>query len=306
MLGTMALEDMKLFAHVVEAGSFTKAARALGVPKQTLSRRVAGLEEELDVQLLHRTTRSLKPTEAGAAYALRCAEIVRLADDADRTVREAREEPSGVLRLTADPVFGEAFLPALVTELARAWPSLQLEVVLTRRKVDLIEEGFDAAFRVGRIEHRGLTSTVLGPAQVRFCCSRAYLKRRGAPRTPAELRRHECILVTHESELVRWPFKGPRGLELVGVEGRLRFNSQRLAHEAALAGLGIALFPEFTCSADLRARRLVSVLDDLAPEVGGVTLVYPSARYLSARVRAFVDLAKRRLEAAPWVVGARH
>jgi len=292
---------MRLFARVVEAGSFTKAARGLGMPKQTLSRRIAELEAELDVQLLHRTTRSLKPTEAGAAYALRCAEIVRLAEDADRAVTDAKAEPAGVLRVTADPVFGEAFLPALIAELAREWPALQLEVVLTRRKVDLVEEGFDVAFRIGRVEHKGLTATVLGPAQVRYCCSREYLKRRGAPKTPKELARHDCILVTHEGEPVRWPFKSARGLELVAVDGRLRFNSQALAHAAALAGLGIAIFPEFTCAADLRSRRLVAVLDDVAPEVGGVTLVHPSGRYLSARVRTFVDLARQRLASAPWV-----
>lgn len=301
----MALDDMRLFARVAEAGSFTRAARELGMPKQTLSRRIAELEEALDVQLLHRTTRRLKPTEVGAAYALRCAEVVRLAEDADRAVTDARAAPSGTLRLTADPVFGEAFLPALVIEYARAWPAVQLEVVLTRRKVDLIEEGFDAAFRIGRSDAKGLTSTVLGPAKVRYCCSRAYLEGRKPPASPADLKRHECILVLHEGEPTRWPFVGPRGLELVAVDGRLRFNSFALAHQAALAGLGIAIFPEFTCHADVRAKRLVPVLDGFAPEVGGVTLVHPSARYLSARVGAFVDLAVRRLSATPWVSRGR-
>ena len=286
---------MRLFARVAEAGSFTKAARELGMPKQTLSRRIAELEEALDVQLLHRTTRKLTPTEVGAAYALRCAEVVRLADDATRAVTDARAVPSGTLRITADPVFGEAFLPSLVVEYGRAWPSVELEVVLTRRKVDLVEEGFDVAFRVGRTEHKGLTSTVLRPAQVRYCCSPTYAKARGLPTTPAELSKHECVLVLHEGEPVRWPFVGPRGLELQAVNGRVRTNSFALAREAALGGLGIAIFPDFTCREDLSKRRLVRVLDDFAPEVGGVALVHPAARYLSARVKAFVDLARRRL-----------
>lgn len=300
----MALDDMRLFARVAEAGSFTRAARELGMPKQTLSRRIAELEEALDVQLLHRTTRRLKPTEVGAAYALRCAEVVRLAEDADRAVTDARAVPSGTLRITADPVFGEAFLPSLIIEYARAWPAVQVEAVLTRRKVDLVEEGFDVAFRIGRSEVKGLTSTVLGPAKVRYCCSRAYLKGRKPPASPADLKHHECILVLHEGEPTRWPFVGARGLELLSVEGRLRFNSFALAHEAALAGLGIAIFPEFTCVSDLRAKRLVPVLDAFAPEVGGVTLVHPSARYLSPRVGAFVDLAKQRLAGTPWVSAA--
>src|SRR5438105_3918291 len=116
MVETVQLENMRLFARVAQAGSFTRAARGLGMPKQTLSRRVAELERALDVQLLHRTTRKLAPTQAGAAYALRCAEIVRLADEADRALTEAGVEPSGLLRVTADPVFGEAFLPSLLVE----------------------------------------------------------------------------------------------------------------------------------------------------------------------------------------------
>ena len=301
----MALEDMRLFARVAEAGSFTRAARELGMPKQTLSRRIAELEDELDVQLLHRTTRRLRPTEVGAAYALRCAEVVRLAEDADRAVTDARAVPSGTLRLTADPVFGEAFLPSLIIEFARAWPQVHVEVLLTRRKVDLIEEGFDAAFRIGPTSQKGLTSTVLGAAQVLYCCSPSYLKRRAAPGRPEDLTGHECILVLHEGEPTRWPFIGPRGLVLQPVEGRLRFNSFALAHEAARAGLGIAIFPEFTCVSDLKTRRLVPVLDRFAPEVGGVSLVHPAARFLSARVKSFVELAHRRLADKPWVGGLK-
>jgi DNA-binding transcriptional LysR family regulator len=300
----MRFDDMRLFAKVAEAKSFTAAARRLGIPKQTLSRRIAELELALDVQLLHRTTRRLHLTEAGAAYAERCAQLVRLADDAHRELTDSRTTPRGELRITADPLFGDAFLPGLVTEYAARWPDVHVEVVLTRRKVDMIEEGFDIAFRIGNLEDPKLHATELGPARVRYCASPAYLRRRGPPRTPDDLREHDCILVVGHSgpdgrdaefDAVRWPFRGRKGPVLVPVSGRLRSNSFALAHTATLAGLGIAIFPEFACADDLRRRRLVSVLDDWRVDVGAVWLVHPRARFLTARVRMFVELAVERL-----------
>lgn len=291
----MRLEDMRLFASVAEAGSFTAAARKLGMPKQTVSRRIGELEQALDAQLLHRTTRRLHLTELGAAYAQRCAEIVRLADEANRAVTDAREAPAGRLRVTADPVFGEAFLSGLVVEYARRWPEVELEVLLTRRHVELVEEGFDVAFRVGRVEDPALTATRLGPARVRYCASPAYLSRHGRPRTPDDLARHACIAVVSDGAPVRWPFRGPKGPSLVPVAARLRFSSFAMAHAAALAGLGIAIFPEFACAEDLRRKRLAAVLDDHVVEVGAVWLVHPTHRYLTARVRSFLALAHTRL-----------
>ncbi len=291
----MRLDDMRLFAKVAQARSFTTAARQLGIPKQTLSRRIAELEHALDVQLLLRTTRRLHLTDAGAAYAERCAEIVRLADEAHRDLTDSRTTPRGKLRITADPLFGDAFLPELVAEYAARWPDVHVDVVFTRRKVDLVEEGFDIAFRIGDIDDPAMQATRLGPARVRYCASPAYVRRRGAPATPEDLRDHECILVVGESSATRWPFRGKKGLALVPVAGRLQSNSFALAHTATLAGLGIAIFPEFACADDLRRRRLVTVLDDWRVDVGAVWLVHPRARFLVARVRTFVELASQRL-----------
>lgn len=291
---------MCLFARVVARGSFTAASRELHVPKQTLSRRVAELEGALGVQLLHRTTRRVHPTAAGAAYAERCAAIARLADDANRAVRDDDDLPRGVLRVTADPVFGDAFVGALVVEYAARWPEVQLDAVFTRRRVDLVEEGFDVAFRVGAPPEPSLAATKLGPARVRFCASRAYLARRGVPHAPADLARHDCIGVGAEGAPIVWPVTGRRGVETITVAARLSTSSFAVAHEAALRGLGIALFPEFRCSEDVRARRLVTVMDHRAPDVGGVWLVHAPVRPLPARVRAFVELARERLAGAPW------
>jgi DNA-binding transcriptional LysR family regulator len=303
MGGTIRLEDMRLFARVAEVASFTAAARILGMPKQTVSRRVGDLEQALGVQLLHRTTRRLHLSDVGAAYAERCSEIVRIADEANRAVADTQRVPRGKLRITADPVFGEAFLPDLVIDFARRWPEVLIEVALTRRRVDLIAERFDVAFRVGQVDDAALSGFDLGPARVRYCASPSYVACRGIPATLQELERHDCILVAAEGEPVRWPFRATKGVTLVSVSGRLRFSSHAMARAAVLAGLGIAIFPEFACAEDVRRRRLVAVLDDCAANVGAVWLVHAARRFLPARVRAFADLTRERFaKTPPWLV----
>lgn len=302
------IEDMRLFAKVAESKTFTAAAQLLGMPKQTLSRRVAELERALDVVLLHRTTRRLHLTEAGAAYADRCAEMVRLAEEANHAITDDAEVPKGVLRVTADPLFGETFLAPLIIAYAKRWPAVHVDVMLTQRRVDLVEEGVDVAFRVGVVDESQLSAVKLGPARVRYCASPAYVARRGAPKTPKQLASHDCVLVHAEGGSVKWPFRGARGIELLPVSGRLRFNSFAMARSAALAGLGIAIFPEFACAEDVRRKRLVPVLEDWLVDVGAVWLLYPARRYLTARVRTFVDLARESLERdPPWASReARH
>jgi DNA-binding transcriptional LysR family regulator len=304
MIGTINLEDMRLFSAVAEAKTFTAAARRLGVPKQTLSRRVARLEQALGAQLMHRTTRRLQLTAVGAAYAERCVEIVRIASEANRAVSDARQTPSGTLRVTADPVFGEAFLTDIVLDYAKTWPEVRVEVVLTRRKVDLIEEGFDIALRVGEVSDPSLSGVRLGPARVRYCASPTYVARRGTPEAVAELAKHDCIGVAAAGEPVGWPFRGRKGITLIPILPRLSLTSFPMAAAAARAGLGIAIFPEFACAKDVRAKRLVTLLDEHRIDVGSVWLVHAARRFLPARTRAFADLTRERFaRAPPWVVG---
>lgn len=292
---TIKLEDMRLFARVAEVRSFTVAGRQLGVPKQTLSRRVAELERALGAQLLQRTTRRMELTDVGAAYADRCAEVIRLADEANLALTDTRPEPKGVLRVSADPLFGDTFLPPLIIEYARRWPAMGIEVMLTRRRVDLVEEGFDVAFRVGVVEDKRLSAINLGPARVRYCASPRYVRERGSPKDPRELRSHECLVVHADGEPGRWPVASKKGVTLAPVGGRLRFSSFAMTYSAALAGLGIGLFPDFACGGDLKRGRLVTVLDPNGVDVGAVWLVHPVQRFLAPRVSAFVELAGERL-----------
>ena len=295
------LDDMRMFAALAAANSFTAAANVLDLPKQTLSRRIAELEEALGWELVIRTTRRLRLTPAGARYAARCAEVVRIAEDANRALLDERDVPRGTLRVTADPLLGESFLPPVLKAFASQWPAVTLEVLLTQRRVDLIEEGFDIAFRIGHVDDPALTAVALGPARVRFCASPSYVRRRGHPKTPSDLASHDCIAVRADLAATSWPFRDERGgVQAVLVQGRIRCNSHALAHAAAVDGLGIAIFPEFACAADIRRKRLVPVLDDWRVEVGKVWLVHPAQRFANVAIQRFMALALEQLESAPW------
>jgi DNA-binding transcriptional LysR family regulator len=199
-------------------------------------------------------------------------------------------------------VLGDAFVGDLVVAYARRWPEVRVELALTRRRVALVEEGFDVAFRVGSIDDAdaSLTATSLGVARVRYCASRAYVRRAGAPQSPRDLARHACIVVS-EIGAMAWPFRGKRkGVDLVPVSGRVTTTSFATARAAVLAGLGVGIFPEFACAADVRRKRLVTVLDAFVVPVGSVWLLHAARRFLPARVAAFVDLARERFAKPPW------
>lgn len=288
------MDDMRVFSAVAEAGSFTGAAKRLELPKQTVSRRVAELEAVLGVRLIQRTTRSLRLTDLGAAYAARCAEVVRLADEATAAVTDAAPRVAGVLRVTADPLFGEAFLADLVSDYLERHPDVAVEIMLTQRKVDLVEEGFDVAFRVGREPDSALVATKLGPASVRYCASPEYLARRGVPRGLTDLDAHDCVALAPEGAPARWLFLVDGAPEWRVVSGRLRVNHLPTAKRVALSGGGIVNLPTFAVAAELEAGALETVLDELVAPFGDVSLVYAERRLLAPRVRRFVDLTVAR------------
>ena len=292
---------MRLFATLARASTFTAAARELAMPKQTLSRRISELEDSLGAQLVVRTTRRMQLTATGERYAAQCLELVRLAEDANRAIGDHGAEPRGTLRITADPLLGEAFLPPVLHEFATRWPKVRLEVLLTQRRVDLVEEAFDVAFRVGHVDDVALKGRAPGPARIRFCASPTYLRRRGRPEVPRDLADHDCIVVRADLGPTVWPFRGDRGgVQSVPVEGRYRCNSHALAYQAVLAGLGIGVLAEFACARDIERRRLAAVLDEWRVEVGHVWLVNPAQRFANVTVQRFVELAIERIGAAPW------
>jgi len=294
---TLALPDLSeigVFVKVVQVGSFSQAARDLGLPKSTVSRKVAQLEERLGARLLQRTTRKVALTEVGAMYHERCARILPELEDAERAVLELQDVPRGLLRIAAPLRFG--MLGPVVAEFLSIYPDVRVDVVCSDRIVDLIEEGFDLAIRAGTLADGSLIARRLMDSIPHFVVAApSYVERRGEPDEPSELSRHDCLLFSGNRERGTWRFK--RGAKQVDVQiaGRATINDFELIRQAALAGHGIARVPAPVACADLRAGRLVRVLEEWHTTEVPLSIVYPSTRHLSPKVRAFIDLVRQRI-----------
>lgn len=289
-LNDISLDDMRMFAEVVSASSITSAAIALGCSKQTVSRRILALEAQLGEQLLHRSTRVIQPTKSGAAYAQRCREVVELAATAN--LQLAQSGHAGRLRITADRLLGEVFVSQLVIGLARSDPTLKVDLHLTSERLDLVAEEIDIAFRVGAdTASKDYLNKYLGPAEVRYCATPEYLRKRGVPQHPKELAEYDCI--QGEEPGPEWPFLLPdQGLQLVDVQPSYRLGSFGAAKAAVLAGLGIALMPLFTCRQLIETGVLSSVLDRWSGSVGAISILYSDSSRRHPATQRVVSLAE--------------
>ena len=297
----MDLNEMLVFARVVQAGSFTAAAVELGMPKSTVSRKVTDLETRLNARLLQRTTRKLSLTDAGRTYFDYCARIVGEVEDAERAVSRLQTIPRGLLRVTA-PV-NAAFLGPIVNDYLVRYPDVRLELFCTSRTVDLVEERFDLGIRAGRLPESSLIARSLGSAPWLLVATPAYLKRRGRPRSPDDLKQHDCLVfgAGASNPVIRLERNG--SATQVTVSARALVNDMDVLHDLALAGLGIALVPVFRSGDDLRARRLEQVLRGWTPPSTPVHVVYPSTRYLSPKVKSFVEHLQERMPPPTWATG---
>ena len=290
MSGTVEWEpgDALLLVRVVEDGSFTAAARSLELPKSTVSRRVARLEAQLGLQLLRRTTRSLDLTEAGRAFYAQAALAVEALVEAGQAAASVLSEPHGRLRVSAPAELGTRNFSALL-EFARAYPGIELDLDLTNRFVDLIEEGVHAALRGGAAPAGALDGCLLNQEQAILVASPSYLRAHGRPRRASELSKHDCVLFpgwVHDSA---WRLESARGPTEVPVRARLRVNNLEAVQSAALDGVGVALLPASNCTDALREGTLQRLLPSLHMPMGGLWLVYPRTRFLSAKLRAFAQ-----------------
>lgn len=291
----MDLNELAIFAKVVEAGGFTAAADALGLPKSTVSRKVSQLESRLGVRLLQRTTRKVKPTELGAAYFERCARILAEAEEAERSVSQEQETPRGLLRVSAPVETGTAPLGALMAEYLELFPQVQLEMDLSNRMVDLVEEGYDIAIRAGNLPDSSLVARRLGTARFIVSASPAYLEQHGRPETPDDLKRHHCLLYGRGGQGFTFRFQGPNVLASVHLHGRFVANNHDVLRNAAQTGLGVAIMPNNLCIQAIRDGSLVSLLNGWNLPEHGIYAVYPSPRHLTPKVRSFVDFLSERL-----------
>jgi DNA-binding transcriptional LysR family regulator len=294
------LAAMTAFARVAETGSFSEAARRLRSSKSVVSRQIAALESELGVRLLHRSTRALTLTEAGRSYFDQLVRILADIDEANLSVSHLQAAPRGRLRVNAPMSFGIRHLaPAIPDFLARC-PEVEIDLTLNDRFVDLVDEGFDMAVRIGQLIESSLVARRLAPLRRVVCASPAYLAARGTPTTPDDIAGHECLCYSNMSAGNEWKFVDRDGRPWpVEIKGRLRINNGDAIRVAALNGLGLACLPSFIVGEDLRAGTLVPVLTEAMHQDGAVFAVYPHARLLSPKVRVFIDFLAERFGPNP-------
>jgi DNA-binding transcriptional LysR family regulator len=299
-MGHLDLNAARAFVRVVQEGSFRGAARALEMPKTTLSRKVAELEDQLGVQLLARTTRALALTDAGSAFVEEAEGAIARLDAAEARVTELQREPRGKLRVTTTIPLGQKFLAPIVAGFLDAHPGLEVTVHLTDRQVDLIAERFDVAIRTGALPDSSLVAKLVGSSTYRVVASAAYLGRHGTPRRPADLSAHRCLRFAKSGTAVRttWPFgKGRRATE-IPVSGRLVSDDFVVLQRAAELGLGVARLPSVVVYDAIRAGSLVSLLEGHAPPPTPVHVLHAGGRYVPPRIRAFLDFVHPRLAQA--------
>lgn len=290
----MDFNQAAVFVKVVQAGSFSAAARLLGLPTSTVSNRVATLEKRLGVTLLQRTTRRLKLTEVGELYYQHASTGLGHMIDAEAAVTESTGEPKGLLRVTAPADIGDQLLANVVNQMRRNYPKVSIDMVLMNHYVDLVAEGVDVAIRTGALKDSSLIAKNAGVAQWVPFASPGYLKAVPTPDLPQDLRNHCCLQFTPLGK-ESWTLKGKDSSVTVPMTGQVLINDIRVIRSMALAGAGVALLPMYLCRNDCTEGRLVRVLPEWHAKADPVHIVYPRQRFMAPKLRAFIDLATQEL-----------
>ena len=283
------LRAMQVFVHIVEAGSLTGAAAVLGMSGPAVVRSLAALERAIGVRLLQRTTRRSSLSDEGREYYERCKRVLAAVDEADTSMSARRSEPHGRLRITAPATYGRMHVAPIVNAFIAKYPAVEVDLLLLDRVVDLIEEGLDAAVRIGELPDSTLVARALGETRRVVCAAPAYLRRAGIPKTPAELQAHRCIVFSGLAAANEWSFGAKR--QRVAVRPVLRTNQVDAALDACIRGLGCGQFLSYQVEAALREGKLKRLLKEYEPPPLPIHIVYPHARP-SSNVRAFIDLAQ--------------
>jgi DNA-binding transcriptional LysR family regulator len=297
------LTGMEVFTKVATAGSLSAAGRAMGMSQTMVTKHIAALEARLGVKLFHRTTRRLSITEAGRNYLETSERILADIEAADAVVAADHFEPRGLLRLNVPVAFGTRQIAPLLFEFARRYPLVTVELGLNDRLVDLADEGWDLAIRIGSLSSSSLIARRIAPSRTVVCAAPSYLAARGQPRTISELAEHNCLgyTLSNVTGVDRWAF-GAKGEVTAHVTGNLRANNGEALRTAAIAGQGLAYLPTFIVADDMRARTLIALnLDQPTVEFGGIYAVFLPDRHPAAKVRAFIDfIANRFSPEPPW------
>jgi DNA-binding transcriptional LysR family regulator len=293
-------QEMRAFAAVVDAGSFVGGADALQVSKAAISRQVADLETRLGVRMLHRTTRRLSLTPEGEVFYARCREVLAALEEAEAETTARSGEAVGALKVSAPVSFGLLHLAPLWGDFLQQHPAVTLELALSDRMVDLVEEGFDLAVRIARLPDSSLVSRRLSSTRMVLCATPGYLERHGLPAHPDDLARHQVLAYSLLASGNAWEFKGPDGTATVKVRPRMYTNSGDTCRTVALLHQGIILQPSFLIGADLRAGTLVEVLPEWKSLELGIYAVYPTRKHVLPKVRLLIDYLLASLAGNDW------
>lgn len=293
----MELNQMGVFATVVDQGSFTRASERLSMPKSTVSRLVSQLEKQIGARLLHRTTRQLKLTEVGKLYFEHCRRIVEEAEQAEQVVQRMQAEPSGLLRVSMPLAFGMPFTQDLIEAFLKKYPKVGLDLVLDNRLVDIIEEEIDVALRAGDVEDSSLIARPIGYGQLIMCATPEYLKKHGEPRHPHELDGHEII--RHPAVPLFMQSKNTEAA--IPAKSRLLINDMSFIHQMTLRSMGVGIIPAMFVTEDIAAGRLKRLMPSYGFFKKQFYLVYAVKRQQSAKVSAFVNFVLEQVdESVPW------
>jgi len=290
------LSSLEIFVKVLDTGSFTEAAKVLSVSKSHVSKQIRQLEDRLGVLLINRTTRRVSATDAGQAFYTRCASIIEDLEDAEQAVSQLNRKPAGTLRINGPVSFGTRYLSPSVSTFMARHENLRVDVMLNDRMVNIVDEGFDLAIRIGRLADSSLIARRLAPISMLLCASPDYLSRRGRPESTADLREHDCLLYRNLSTGSTWHI----GDQAIRVSGRLVSDNGDVLKDAAVAGIGVGFLPDFLVADAIHSSALEVVLPQQHHTLS-VWAVYPHSRHLSAKVRLFIDfLVEQYSPAPPW------
>lgn len=292
------MASIPVFVAVVEAESFTRAAAKLGLTKSAVSRRVSDLEEQLGVQLLHRTTRSLSLTEAGERYLEHARTALSEAIAAEDAATELQRVPRGRLRINAPMSFGRLHVAPAIPDFLKRYPDIHVDMTMEDRVVDLIEGRYDLAIRVGTLPDSTLVARKLAPSSTVLCASPEYVKKHGKPHRPEELLDHNCLLYAYFSEANEWTFVRDTERTSIRVSGSYQVNNSEALRDAVMQGSGVSRIPTFIVGPDIAKGDLVRLLDDYVMPSQDIYAVWPERRHLPTKVRVFIDYLTERIGGA--------
>lgn len=283
------LTSMNVFVRVAKAGSFAGGARELDISRAMATKHIMQLESSLGTRLFNRTTRSLSLTDVGASYLERCQQVLLDVEEMEAAVTHLQTEPRGVLKISAPPVIGASHITRAVAAFLKIYPDLTVDLILQSNHGDLIDEGIDIAICLGALDDTSMVARRLASSSMVVCGSPDYLARYGIPETPEDLLAHSCLVNWASSPRNKWQFKGPTGHAVVNVSGRMQANVADAIRIAAIDGLGLVMLASYVVSRDIEKGKLKVVLENYTLPPLDINAVYPHRKYLSAKVRRFLD-----------------